>query len=101
MTVETITSRRSALLTHLRKLASSRAYRDECGEYLGDGVKLLGEAQEDRANVRKAEIQAACRTEAGRTCPNPKCICHTEQELPAYFRNLGGVDRCLWCDSEM
>jgi len=64
-------------------------------------LKLLGEAQEDRANVRKAEIQAVCRTKAGRTCPNPKCICHTEQELPAYFRNLGGVDRCLWCDSEM
>ena len=44
MTVETITSRHNALLTHLRKLASSRAYRDECGEYLGDGVKLLREA---------------------------------------------------------
>ncbi len=44
MTVETITSRHNALLTHLRKLSSSRAYRDECGEYLGDGIKLLDEA---------------------------------------------------------
>ena len=44
MAVETITSRHNALLTHLRKLASSRAYREEWGEYLGDGVKLLGEA---------------------------------------------------------
>ena len=44
MTVETITSRHNALLTRLRKLAASRAYRDECGEYLGDGVKLLQEA---------------------------------------------------------
>ena len=44
MTVETITGKHNALLTHLRKLASSRAYRDECGEYLGDGVKLLDEA---------------------------------------------------------
>ena len=44
MTVETITSRHNALLTHLRKLASSRAYREECGEYLGDGTKLLDEA---------------------------------------------------------
>lgn len=44
MTVETITGKHNALLTHLRKLASSRAYRDECGEYLGDGTKLLGEA---------------------------------------------------------
>lgn len=44
MQVETVTSRHNALLTHIRKLASSRAYRDECGEYLGDGVKLLYEA---------------------------------------------------------
>ena len=44
MQIETVTSRHNALLTHLRKLASSRAYRDECGEYLGDGVKLLREA---------------------------------------------------------
>lgn len=44
MTVETITGKHNALLTHLRKLASSRAYRDACGEYLGDGTKLLGEA---------------------------------------------------------
>lgn len=44
MTVETITGKHNALLTHLRKLASSRAYRDECGEYLGDGIKLLDEA---------------------------------------------------------
>ena len=38
MGIETITSRHNALLTHIRKLASSRAYRDGCGEYLGDGV---------------------------------------------------------------
>ena len=44
MTVETITGKHNALLTHLRKLASSRAYRYECGEYLGDGTKLLFEA---------------------------------------------------------
>ena len=44
MGIETITSRHNALLTHIRKLASSRAYRDGCGEYLGDGMKLLDEA---------------------------------------------------------
>ncbi|MBE7003777.1 MAG: RNA methyltransferase [Ruminococcaceae bacterium] len=42
--METITGRHNPLLTHLRKLVSSNAYRGECGEYLGDGVKLLGEA---------------------------------------------------------
>ena len=54
MTVETITSRHNALLTHLRKLASSRSYRDECGEYLCDGVKLLEEALKWGAPVKTA-----------------------------------------------
>lgn len=41
---ETITSRANPLMTHIRKLASSRSYRRERGEYIGDGVKLLEEA---------------------------------------------------------
>ena len=41
---ERITSRANPLMVHIRKLASSRAYRYETGEYLGDGVKLLEEA---------------------------------------------------------
>ena len=54
MRIETITSRHNALLTHLRKLASSRSYRDECGEYLGDGVKLLREAVQWHAPLKTA-----------------------------------------------
>ena len=42
--MERITSRKNPLITHIRKLSSDRAYRRECGEYLGDGVKLLEEA---------------------------------------------------------
>lgn len=41
---ERITSRANPLMTHIRKLASSRSHRYETGEYLGDGVKLLEEA---------------------------------------------------------
>lgn len=41
---ELITSRTNPLMTHIRKLASSRSYRREHGEYIGDGVKLLEEA---------------------------------------------------------
>lgn len=41
---ERITSRTNPLMTHIRKLVSSRAYRRETGEYIGDGVKLLEEA---------------------------------------------------------
>ena len=42
--MEQITSRKNPLITHIRKLITDRAYRRECGEYVGDGVKLLAEA---------------------------------------------------------
>ena len=42
--MEQITSRKNPLITHIRKLTTDRAYRRECGEFLGDGVKLLEEA---------------------------------------------------------
>ena len=42
--IERITSRTNPLMTHIRKLSSSRSYRRERMEYLGDGVKLLEEA---------------------------------------------------------
>ena len=54
MQCETITSRRNALMTHLRKLASSRAYREKSGEYLCDGVKLLEEAVKWQAPIQTA-----------------------------------------------
>jgi TrmH family RNA methyltransferase len=41
---ERVTSRTNPLMTHIRKLAHSRSYREKTGEFLGDGVKLLGEA---------------------------------------------------------
>ncbi len=44
MAAEVITSRQNALMTHIRKLNSSRSYRRQTGEYLADGVKLLEEA---------------------------------------------------------
>lgn len=42
--MEQITSRKNPLITHIRKLMGDRAYRRECGEFPGDGVKLLAEA---------------------------------------------------------
>ena len=39
-----ITSRRNPLLTHTKKLLTSRAYREKCGEFAADGMKLLAEA---------------------------------------------------------
>jgi len=42
--MERITSRQNPLLTHLKKLLSSRSYRYECRQFAADGVKLLQEA---------------------------------------------------------
>ena len=42
--METITSKSNPLCVHLRKLASSRSYREETGEFLCDSPKLLQEA---------------------------------------------------------
>jgi len=42
--MEEITSRRNPLCVHFRKLASSRAYRQEQGEFFCDSPKLLQEA---------------------------------------------------------
>ncbi len=52
MAAEVITSRQNALITHLRKLNSSRSYRREKGEYLVDGVKLLEEAVKWSAPIK-------------------------------------------------
>lgn len=49
--METITSRTNPLCVHLRKLASSRAYREERGEFLCDSPKLLREAAQWGAAV--------------------------------------------------
>lgn len=50
--MERITSRANPLCTHFRKLASSRAYREEAGEFLCDSPKLLQEAALWGAGVR-------------------------------------------------
>ncbi|MBE6992455.1 MAG: RNA methyltransferase [Ruminococcaceae bacterium] len=42
--ITTITSKNNDLLTHIRKLQSNRSYREENRQFVGEGVKLLGEA---------------------------------------------------------
>lgn len=44
MMAEKISSRKNPLLQHVKKLLSSRSYRNACGQYAADGVKLLEEA---------------------------------------------------------
>lgn len=42
--ITTITSKNNDLLTHIRKLQNSRGYREQNRQFVGEGVKLLGEA---------------------------------------------------------
>ena len=42
--MEKITSRKNPLAVHIKKLGTSRSYRQEQGEFLCDGIKLLEEA---------------------------------------------------------
>lgn len=48
-----LTSRQNPLCAHLRKLAASRRYREESGEYLADGRKLWEEAVRWQAPIRR------------------------------------------------
>ena len=50
--METITSRQNPLMTHIRKLAGSAAYRRQTGECLCDSPKLLREAAQWGAEVQ-------------------------------------------------
>ena len=49
--MERITSRSETLMTHIRKITSSRSYRRQNGEFLCDGVKMLEEAVKWGAKV--------------------------------------------------
>ena len=49
--METITSRRNTLAVHIKRLGADRGYREQCGEFLCDGIKLLGEATSCGAEV--------------------------------------------------
>lgn len=49
--MEHITSRKNPKIQHLKKLGSSKSYREECGEFLCDGRKLLEEAVSNGAEV--------------------------------------------------
>ncbi|MCL2151574.1 MAG: RNA methyltransferase [Oscillospiraceae bacterium] len=50
--MERITSRRNPLCRHLKELGASKSYRESCGEFLCDGVKLLEEAVACNAKIK-------------------------------------------------
>ena len=83
---ERITSRANPLMTHIRKLTSSRSHRYETGEYLGDGVKLLEEA------VRwKAALTAVVYTPGTALPPLPESVRQAEVP-PDVMRSISPME---------
>ena len=54
-------------------------------------IKLLLSGEHESKDI----LQGAEKTD--KTCPNPRCISHTEQELPVYVKD----GRCVWCDEKI
>lgn len=71
--IERITSRKNPLITHIRKLESSRSYRREQSEFLGDGVKLLAEAVK-----WKAPLTTVVSTPEAKLPPLPETVRQVE-----------------------
>lgn len=49
-----VRSRHNPKVKHMKKLAESRKYREECGEFFCDGSKLLGEALKNGVEITGA-----------------------------------------------
>lgn len=61
--MERIVSTQNPLLRHIRKLQKSRGYREETGEFVADGFKLLEEAIKWYPGLKTVVISEDC------TCP--------------------------------
>jgi len=49
--MERITSRRNPICVHIKRLGTDREYRETCGEFVCDGIKLLEEADKWGAQI--------------------------------------------------
>lgn len=58
--MERITSNQNPLLRHIRKLQTSRSYREETGEFVADGFKLLEEALKWHPKLKTVIISEDC-----------------------------------------
>ena len=56
----TITSKDNETIKHVRKLKEKK-YRDEYGEYVIEGIKLINEAIEEKANIKTILVCDNCK----------------------------------------
>jgi len=81
--MQEITSRKNALVQHLKKLGTEREYRDASGEFLCDGIKLYKEALKSGAEVR---LVAASRRELLEGVQSPAIL--VPEDVLAYISPL-------------
>ena len=62
----TITSKDNELIKHIRKLKEKK-YRDEFGEFIVEGSKMIEEAIHEKANIKHIIICDDCKTESSMT----------------------------------
>lgn len=107
MEQEVVTSRHNPLCVHFRKLASSRAYREETGEFLCDSPKLLREAE-----LWDGEICAILYTEGadlglfedggdGRTVRKVRVTERVMESVSPMKTPQGVVFSCRWIPGEL
>ena len=84
--MERITARSNPLCLHFRRLAASRAYREESGEYLCDSPKLLAEAVK-----WGAEPRAVLCTEPAALPPLPSAV-RVVQVPPGLMESLSPME---------
>lgn len=92
METKLVTSRQNPICAHFRKLASSRAYREETGEYLADGEKLWEEAVRWRAPIQRLV------TTGGSPLTPPEGVEHIQvpPELMAYLSPMKSPQGALF-----
>ena len=57
--MQKITSKDNSLIKHLKKLKEKK-YRDEYGEYIVEGIKIIKEAFENKANIKQIVVCDGC-----------------------------------------
>ncbi|MDR0491247.1 MAG: RNA methyltransferase [Oscillospiraceae bacterium] len=75
--MERITGRGNALAVHMKKLGAQRSYREECGQFLCDGTKLLEEAVKSGAEI----LAVLCSSSISFPLPAGARVCSAPRDL--------------------
>ena len=88
--MEEIISRQNKKIAHMKRLGTDRKYRNECGEFLCDGIKLFNEAL-----VNGLEIVTVLTTAQGITAPGAE-VYNVSRELLEYVSPLVSAQNIIF-----